>query len=791
MGAGASAGSTASLEKIRDGAKTRVQWMRLLGRAAMRIDGAFAKSDKDHLTWSEISGVELDEEALGDAEAASALEGGDPKLSLLQSARLTEALTGADMPHHMTYYHDRTDSLMTRTLIIGTLNLLSEDDNPWQFEPPVQQVEERVGKAAYEAARAAAGAEWERRTVGDALATLDEVAALPGADPTRADLAARARAFVAGVCGDDAALDATPLLPLFAKKLDLQLDNKWLPAAGRLNPIVYGLSPEYRLSALQAMAKHGRKAGGTLPLQMAQARKDARAFSALVVEATLAYEAKGRAGGFPSGVDDPERAVLSLLLWDIFCTGCYAAAADAFDVLARTSYLVSGRKNHAADHAVAPMPKAERFASLLTPLDNLANRHPDAAIVIGCQEMPMSRGQLPLPLNLSAARVKNAGDSVMRMLRERKERKSAEAGGEADGGDEAALGKLRRQSGTSWHLDNIGMPEDDESDCGFLHRNIEFEDVTARCRTTLAGCLDNAEAAILGDGAKLNKKIKATTLRKSAVGLFTTAHEHFAVINLHVKSFKEHGDVLARFITEAQAKLAFELAEGVSLHQLEAATHLSKQAASLAEYREIFTELTPIPVICLGDMNIDSKFHKGTSKDDMLASTLAAPLGELPQDGKVDMSILTKFCDELTAQQVQFMPPKETMTTIKRRTPFQGQPEKTGELTVGHKDFVILPRPPPNESIGALEYQFKDVVLGGWAHNGDKGALKGDNGEHVKADSTNLALLQPSERWPGDHCAVFCYLDAAGNEGLKRIAEAEAEAGKVLESTDNVVALGR
>ena len=117
------------------------------------------------------------------------------------------------------------------------------------------------------------------------------------------------------------------------------------------------------------------------------------------------------------------------------------------------------------------------------------------------------------------------------------------------------MGKVRRQSGTSWHLDNIGMPEDDESDCGFLHRNIEFEDVTTRCRTTLAGCLDNAEAAILGDGKKLNKKIKATTLRKSAVGLFTTAHEHFAVIDLHVKSFKEHGDVLARFITEAQAKL--------------------------------------------------------------------------------------------------------------------------------------------------------------------------------------------------------------------------------------------
>ena len=108
--------------------------------------------------------------------------------------------------------------------------------------------------------------------------------------------------------------------------------------------------------------------------------------------------------------------------------------------------------------------------------------------------------------------------------------------------------------------------------------------------------------------------------------------------------------MLARFITEAQAKLAPRARRGRVAHQLEAATHLSKQAASLAEYREIFTELRRSLAICLGDMNIDSKFHKGTPKDDMLASTLAAPLGELPQDGKVDMSILTKFCDELTAQ---------------------------------------------------------------------------------------------------------------------------------------------
>ena len=293
--------------------------------------------------------------------------------------------------------------------------------------------------------------------------------------------------------------------------------------------------------------------------------------------------------------------------------------------------------------------------------------------------------------------MKNAGDSVMRMLRERLHaaKSASPRRAVADGGDEAALGKVRRQSGTSWHLDNIGMPEDDESDCGFLHRNIEFEDVTTRCRTTLAGCLDNAEAAILGDGKKLNKKIKATTLRKSAVGLFTTAHEHFAVINLHVKSFKEHGDVLARFITEAQAKLAFEPAEGVSPHQLEAATQFSKQAASLAEYREIFTELTPIPVICLGDMNIDRSSTRAASKDDMLVEharrAAQASCRRTAKSTWHPHQVLRRAHGAASPVHAAEGDDDDHQAAHARR---KGQPEKTGELTVGHKDFVILPRPP-------------------------------------------------------------------------------------------------
>ena len=62
-----------------------------------------------------------------------------------------------------------------------------------------------------------------------------------------------------------------------------------------------------------------------------------------------------------------------------------------------------------------------------------------------------------------------------------------------------------------------------------------------------------------------------------------------------------------------------------------------------------------------------------------------------------------------------------------------------------------------------------------------------NGGEMMNDDSNNLALLQPSERWPGDHCAVFCYVDAAENEGLKRIVEAEAQAAQeafFLGSTD-------
>ena len=55
MGAGASSRSS-SLERIQRGARTRTQWMRLLGRAAIRVDDAFSATEATSLTWAEITG---------------------------------------------------------------------------------------------------------------------------------------------------------------------------------------------------------------------------------------------------------------------------------------------------------------------------------------------------------------------------------------------------------------------------------------------------------------------------------------------------------------------------------------------------------------------------------------------------------------------------------------------------------------------------------------------------------------------------------------------------------------
>ena len=154
---------------------------------------------------------------------------------------------------------------------------------------------------------------------------------------------------------------------------------------------------------------------------------------------------------------------------------------------------------------------------------------------------------------------------------------------------------------------------------------------------------------------------------------------------LHVKNFKDRTRELAAFIVRAQSVVADELvrAGGGALR-------------------------APPAVFVAGDMNIDSKFAKGMDASAQARAVLGAPLGKLPPAGTVKRDALERFEAELTARGARFAPPIDTLTTLKMRTRFQGQPEKAGDLTVAHRDFVVLP---PRESTPS--FALADTVLGG------------------------------------------------------------------------------
>ena len=123
-----------------------------------------------------------------------------------------------------------------------------------------------------------------------------------------------------------------------------------------------------------------------------------------------------------------------------------------------------------------------------------------------------------------------------------------------------------------------------------------------------------------------------------------------------------------------------------------------------------------------------------------------AALGKLPLgEDVVDLQGLRDFCSTLEKDGAVFAPSLDTLTTVKRRMPFQGQPKKTRELTVAHKDFVVLPRAPPLGD--GLHFNIAQTVIGGQDKPGAR---------------NNVDLLQPSANWPCDHCAILCVLEVEG-----------------------------
>merc|ERR1719198_261367 len=192
----------------------------------------------------------------------------------------------------------------------------------------------------------------------------------------------------------------------------------------------------------------------------------------------------------------------------------------------------------------------------------------------------------------------------------------------------------------------------------------------------------------------------------------------FGLVNLHCKSFKKKTRTLANFVITAMRTLSEQL--GRTLHRRGNNPHKRK-----------------LHVIVVGDFNIDTRFQPELDREAQQAAVSKAPFGELPgEDAVLDLASLRAFCEELKGGGATFVPSMETMTTAKMRMCWQGQPEKAGELTIGHKDFVILPK-------GSC-FHFQEVVLGGRDNPGD---LKQEH---------NMDLLQPSYHWPGDHCAVLC-----------------------------------
>ena len=70
------------------------------------------------------------------------------------------------------------------------------------------------------------------------------------------------------------------------------------------------------------------------------------------------------------------------------------------------------------------------------------------------------------------------------------------------------------------------------------------------------------------------------------------------------------------------------------------------------------------------------------------------------------------------------------------RQRFQAQPSKSNELTLAHKDFVIVPEAGP--------LRVADVHVGGLPDGGG-----------------SMDALMPNRAWPCDHFAVLCAADLA------------------------------
>lgn len=243
--------------------------------------------------------------------------------------------------------------------------------------------------------------------------------------------------------------------------------------------------------------------------------------------------------------------------------------------------------------------------------------------------------------------------------------------------------------------DNFTIEKHGVSTGFIMSEGIEFENITEKA-IGIFGDFQTQNKDIYTN----NKKSFDTTKDKMFVGKFELNNKKEVIVaNFHCKSFKENSKVQGELIK----------------HILD----------------ELKTQNPGIEVFVVGDMNIEpqKKYKNGEAfikeyidKDDFKNK------GKLPKENEN----LNNFNEGLTGYTI--FPKIEngigTITTLKQRTLFQGQPGKAGELNATQKDVVILPE----------EIDDAVVTLGGRPQEGIKDIME---------------LLQPSREWPGDHFAIF------------------------------------
>lgn len=229
-------------------------------------------------------------------------------------------------------------------LLLGTMNVIGDDENPFQFYPSDADMKLSLGEGGVEAWRAAyagAIAAFEKYTVAEAL---DQVKA-QGEEP-----AGTLSGFLDTLPGSG----AKPVLSLVKDEtLDLGLDNKWVDA-DRVNPIVQAMGPmpgTQGVPKVTAVSQEGVDAG-----------------------AAIAAYYKARIG------KKDTKLWASLLLWDMLCTDVAKQAPEQLATLAKVSYM-----NNAQDLSGA---KPDILTDLFAPLAQQAGEHPKAMVIVGGQEIP-------------------------------------------------------------------------------------------------------------------------------------------------------------------------------------------------------------------------------------------------------------------------------------------------------------------------------------------------------------------------------------------------------------------